>query len=259
MLNKSIGFIGGGRITRIFIERMIETEMLPQTVVVCDTNEKVLDELKTKFPGIEVIAGENKKAAEQDLVFVSLHPPVFVNAIEEIKNAIKPESVIISLAPKISMAKIKEVLNGFERIIRMNPNSPSIIGKGFNPVVYSNSILEMEKKELKILFEIFGESPEVEEPLLETYAVITAMGPTYLQFQFNKLAELALTFGIPETEVKDTLVKMVDGAVSLWANPDYNFEDVYNMVPVKPMVEDEETIKNIYSTKLNAIYNKLKS
>ena len=257
MLNKSIGFIGGGRITRIFIERMIKTDKLPPKVIVSDTNDAVLSELKQKFPVIE--KGNNIDAAGQELVIVSLHPPVFADVMREVKEYIKKDSLLLSLAPKITIAKISEMLNGFDRIIRMNPNSPSIIGEGFNPVVFAEGISSKTKNEMKDLFAVFGNSPEVKESLLETYAVITAMGPTYLQFQFEKISEMAVSFGISGEEVKNTISKMVEGAVQLWANSNYSFEEVYNMVPVKPMLQDEETIKNIYNTRLNEINNKLKS
>lgn len=257
MENKSIGFIGGRRITRILLERMSNAGILNSSVVVSDVNKSVLKDIKNRFANVQVVLNDNKLAAKQDYVFISLHPPVFAKVMEEIKEVISPYAILISLTPKISISKIESILNGFSRIIRMNPNSPSIIGMGFNPIVFSNSITEIEKTELKNLFSLFGDSPEVNESLIESYAVITAMGPTYLQFQINKLAELAVEFGIPSSEVKETLAKMIDGSVKLWANSKYSFEEIYDLVPVKPLADSETLIKDIYRTKLEEIYSKL--
>jgi pyrroline-5-carboxylate reductase len=75
----------------------------------------------------------------------------------------------------------------------MIPNAPSLIHKGYNPVVYSDLISTDEKTSLRELFGTWGEAPEVAEAKLEAYAILTAMGPTYFWFQWLKLQELGAT------------------------------------------------------------------
>lgn len=50
MSNKSIGFIGGGRITRIFLEGWSRANGLPGRIVVSDCNADTLAKLKAHFP-----------------------------------------------------------------------------------------------------------------------------------------------------------------------------------------------------------------
>ncbi len=87
---------------------------------------------------------------------------------------------MISLAPKWTIAKLSGLLNGFTRIARMIPNAPSIAGHGSNPIAYSPSLTAQDRSALAELFAGLGELPEVEEGKLESYALLTAMGPTYL-------------------------------------------------------------------------------
>ena len=58
-----------------------------------------------------------------------------------------------------------------------------------------------------------GDFPEVEEGKLEAYAIITAMGPTYLWFQLCELNELAKSFGLSEKEAAKAISKMTKGAL----------------------------------------------
>ena len=46
MTNKTIGFIGGGRITRIFLEGWKRGGVLPNRIVVSDCNAETLAKLK---------------------------------------------------------------------------------------------------------------------------------------------------------------------------------------------------------------------
>lgn len=258
MLNKSIGFIGGGRVTRILIEALKKTENMPAKVLVSDPDSAILQTLKTNYPSI-ITSNSNSLPAECDVIFISLHPPVFIQTLKEIKEIVKPDSIIISLAPKITIEKIQTELPQSKKIIRLIPNAPSIINKGYNPVVFSDSFIPEEKNALLKLLSIFGQSPEVKEENLEAYAIIAAMGPTYLWFQLFHLEELGLSFGLSKEELEHTIPAMVDGAIETMFNSGLNREEVMNLVPVKPLKESEESIKSIYQNNLSALFAKLKN
>ena len=57
-----------------------------------------------------------------------------------------------------------------------------------------------------------GECPEVAEEKLEGYAVLSAMGPTYLWFQLQALREVAAGFGLSEADIAPAMKRMVCGA-----------------------------------------------
>jgi len=46
MKTKSLGFIGGGRITKIFLQVLANKQIELSSVLVCDTNLEVLNPLK---------------------------------------------------------------------------------------------------------------------------------------------------------------------------------------------------------------------
>lgn len=258
MLNKSIGFIGGGRIVKIILNAMKNKNNMPTNIYVSDSNNEVLSKLKKEFPQI-TISKENSKPAMCDYVFISLHPPVIVQILEEIKETLNPNSILISLAPKFTITKIRSLLNGFNKIVRMIPNAPTFINKGFNPVSYSNSISAEEKKELEDLFGLWGVYPEVEEQNLEAYAIITAMGPTYFWFQLKKLHELGLSFGLHEEDLVDGVSSTIKGAVECFYNSQISRDEVMDLIPVKPLSEFEKSISDNYEQTLTALFNKLKN
>ncbi len=258
MLNKSFGFIGGGRVVKILLNAMQNKGKMPAHIFVSDSNEEVLNKLKNEFPKIN-ISKENTKPAKSDYVFISLHPPVMSQVLEEIKQVLNSNTVLISLAPKFTIAKISSILNGFNKIVRMIPNAPTYINKGYNPVSYSSSISSEEKKELGNLFSLWGEYPEVEEKNLEAYAIITAMGPTYFWFQIKKLHELGLSFGLSEQELESGISSMMKGAVECFYKSGISRDNVIDLIPVKPMSEFEKSISDNYEDTLTALFSKLKN
>ena len=258
MLNKTIGFIGGGRITRIILNGLRRAGRMPDRVVVSDASGEALSALKADFPNVTVAPNDNRRAAANDLVFAALHPPVLKENLGQIASSLRPDAVLISLAPKLTFATLSEGLGGFQRIVRMNPNAPSIVNSGHNPVAFAPVFTPSEKGELKGIFQLLGACPEVPEEQIEAYAVLTAMGPTYLWFQLYELVNLGKSFGLTAEAVESGIANMVRGAVSTMFESGLSPMQVMQLVPRKPFGEEEENIKDIYRTKLTAIYAQLK-
>ena len=258
MTTKSIGFIGGGRITRIMLEGWKKKGFVPAQVVVSDANQQALDALKQKFPNITCVQGDNAKPAASDIVFLALHPPVIKDSLQAIAAALKPTAVLVSLAPKFSVAAMSNLLGGFQRIVRMLPNAPSIVNRGYNPTVFSSAISVEEKAELGELFALLGAFPEMPEATLEAYAIVTAMGPTYFWPQLNTLLELAVSLGMSEQAAKDGVRQMMEGALATMFESNLTFEEYLDLVAVKPLADDQPQIAAIYNTKLTALFEKLR-
>jgi pyrroline-5-carboxylate reductase len=259
MVARAIGFIGGGRVTRIILGGLEHAGQLPPRVVVSDPNVEVLNKLQVRFPTISITPGDNQTPASQELVLVDLHPPAMSAVLTEIKPCLHPDSVVISLAPKLSLARLSASLDGFARIVRVIPNAPSIIGRGYNPVAFSPSLTTAEKETIRTLFLALGEFPEVAEDKLEAYAILTAMGPTYLWFQLYELQTIAESFGLTTEETRTGIAHMVAGAVDTMYRSRLQPAEVMDLVPVKPIGDDEGTIKNLYHAKLEALFAKLKN
>lgn len=259
MTTQSIGFIGGGRVTKIMLNGWKRANKLPGNIIVTDINQEVLETLKKDFPAVKTVINDSTAPAACDVVFIGLHPPVFGEILQKIKTGVKPTTLIVSLAPKISIAKISEGLGGLKNIVRIIPNAPSIVNNGYNPVTFSKDIQSDYKQTVRDLFLPLGELPEVKEDLLEAYALFTGMGPTYFWFQLYELQEIIRSFGISQKAVQEGLLKMLNGTVKTMFESELTPAEVMNLVPVKPLGEEEAAIKGFYQNRLNALYNKIKS
>lgn len=255
-----VGFIGGGRVTRLLLEALRRADGLPKQVVVYDPEGKNLERLSTIVGDRLVKADTNRAVAEAaNWVFLAVHPPIAAEVCGQIKSELKKDAILISLIPTIRLHHLSGMLNGFNRIVRMIPNAPSVIGRGYNPVVYSDALTTGDRSSLVSLFRHWGESPEVPEEHLEAYAIITGMGPTYFWFQWLELERLGSDFGIPKTHLRPAVTAMITGAMELLSRSDLPAEEVLDLIPVHPLKNDEETIRQIFQNRLGSLYQKLKT
>jgi pyrroline-5-carboxylate reductase len=258
MTNKTVGFIGGGRIARIVLEGWKRAGALPPRIVVGDCNAETLAKLKAQFPNIETAPGSSTAAPSQDIVFLAVHPPVMAEVAVGIKGSLKPGALVVSLAPKFTIGKLTELLGGFVRLARVIPNAPSIVNFGFNPVAFGAALTAADKAEVTALLSPLGECPEVAEEKLEAYAVLSAQGPTFLWFQLQALREVVAGFGLSEAEIAPALKRMVCGAARTLLESGLTPTEVMELIPVKPLAEMEAQVTEMYQTRLPAIYQKIK-
>jgi pyrroline-5-carboxylate reductase len=258
MKTKSLGFIGGGRITKIILQAFENSGITFDKIVVTDANPDVLASLKLKFPKITVTTDNLHEVVKNEVVFIALHPPVLMETLAKIKDLVSKDSVLVSLAPKLTIEKMTTALGGFANIARMNPSASAIVNKGVNPIAFSEEMKVETKNGVLELMRSLGSTPVVEEPKIEAYAVISAMGHTYFFFQLQKLKELAVTFGMNEKEANTVITEMLWGTTEVLFNSGLPYNEVADLVPLKPMGEVEETIKGYYDQYLTGIFNKIK-
>jgi len=256
MKKKSIGFIGGGRISKIMLHAFANKHVEFDSITVCDTNEDVLAKLKAEFPSIE-ITHDTDEPASKELVIIALHPPAIMDTLAKIKSIIDKNAFVICLAPKITIEKLSSVLE-VQNIARIIPNATSFINKGYNPVCFSNGFSDSDKLEVLHIFRHLGYTFETDEEKLESYAVISAMLPTYFWFQWDELEKIGLKIGLDSKEVKEAIRETLLGATQLFYNPDLSHEDVIDLIPVKPVAEHEQAIRECFNSKLVPLFEKIK-
>jgi len=251
----SVGFVGCGRITRILLKLLTSRGL--RRVVASDSEDTARARVAGAFPMAEV-TGDNRAAAAQELVFLAVHPPVLKGVLADIAPTLRADAVVVSLAPVLTIAALRELARGFGRFARMIPNAPSLLGQGYNPVAYAAELDAATRQHLGTLFDLWGAHPEVEEATLETYAVLTAMGPTYLWFQLEKLRELGVRFGLSGPAIDEGLAATVRGAAALLLESGLPPGEILDTIPVHPLKEREANIRAVYEELLPALWAKLK-
>jgi pyrroline-5-carboxylate reductase len=108
------------------------------------------------------------------------------------------------------------------------------------------------------LLKILGKTFETDEAKLEGYAIVSAMLPTYFWFQWQEMENLALETGLTAEEAKTAVRLTLKKALKLYFKSGLAPAEVMDLIPVKPIGENEPEIKNILNTKLLGLFAKIK-
>ena len=140
----------------------------------------------------------------------------------------------------------------------MIPNATSYINDGYNPVCFSEGFDKQNKNSILDLLKDLGHTFEVYEEKLESYAIMSAMLPTYFWFQWNYLREIGYKIGLTDSEAEASIHQTLLAAINLMYNSELKPEEVMDLIPVKPIGDHEAQISEIYRNKLTALFEKIK-
>jgi pyrroline-5-carboxylate reductase len=250
-----VGFIGGGRVARVLVGGWRHAGVLPVEILVSEPDDAAFAQLAGLCP--EARRSSMGEAAATAVVFVALHPPVMGPLLPALRPCLGAHAVVVSLAPKIPLSALTAGL-GTVRVARMIPNAPSIIGRGYNPVVFGDRLDAAARESLAALFAPWGAWPEVPERDLEAYAILTGMGPTYYWYQWQALREAAGQFGLSPERTDEALRHMLDGALATLLQSGLPPAGVMDLIPVRPLQAIEESVTAAYGTALPALHAKIR-
>lgn len=256
MKTKSLGFIGGGRAAKILLQAFANKRATFRSIAVYDIGPGALGALKEAFPYIDAVKSP-AEAASGDIVFVALHPPVIAEALTPLKGSFPPGTIGVSLAPKITLGQLAE-FTGVKKWARMIPNAPAYINQGHNPFALSPALDKQEEKMLKDIFGLLGNSFQVKEDLLEAYAIVAAMSPTYFWYQWQCLAELGESFGLSEAACRTALNETIAASARLLFDSSLSYGEARDLIPVRPLQEMEGYVTDFMKEKLSGLYEKIK-
>ena len=143
-------------------------------------------------------------------------------------------------------------------LARLIPNATSYINEGYNPVTFAADCDPAKKQIILDLLKTLGNTFEVSEEKLESYAIMSAMLPTYFWFQWRELGEIGGKIGLTDEESKKSIYETIIASLNLLYKAGLTPSAVIDLIPVKPIGEHESQIAEIYRNKLIGLFEKIK-
>jgi len=127
---QKIGFIGTGNMAQAIIRGMIQTGIIPADQILA-SNRSIgkLQRLVEEFDSIYAATSNEELVENSDIVILSVKPQDLLGAIEPITQSFHDGQVVICLAAGIKMQVLEKHLPQC-RLVRLMPNTPSLIGRG---------------------------------------------------------------------------------------------------------------------------------
>ncbi len=133
-------------------------------------------------------------------VLLAVKPQQTRELLGRFGGAFPPKALVISIAAGVTTAQIEKRLPNGNPVVRVMPNTPSLLGCGMAGVAAGSRASSAQVKSILGLFSSVGKAVQVPEPFLDLLTAISGSGPAYFFRMIEVLTEAGVEGGLePET------------------------------------------------------------
>lgn len=215
-----IGIIGLGNMGEAILTGILSSS-LPYQLFVYDLHADKMKKYKSN-PSI-IIASSLSSLIQECMIFILAVKPNDVQSILEKEKNEFQQKILISIAVGLSQEYYAKILGAQAKVIRVMPNTPALVGHGFNLVHWNQNFSGSEKEICMPLLKSFGEVLEVEENKIDSGSTISGSGPGYIFYIMECFLQAALKFGFTKEEAVKIVKFTFLGSATLAMNSELEF------------------------------------
>jgi pyrroline-5-carboxylate reductase len=216
MLSIKVGFMGAGRMATALARGFVASKIVPVTAIVaCDPSEDARKAFLRETPRASVAEDNAAEIAQADVVFLAVKPQTMNEALSTISGSIRRDALVVSIAAGFTLARLQAALPDGQRVVRVMPNTPCLIGKGASGFALGTHATKSDAKTVESLLSAVGVAFEVPEKLLDAVTGLSGSGPAFVYSMIEALTEGGEAEGLPLELAGELAARTVSGAAEM--------------------------------------------
>ena len=215
MLEKKIGFIGGGNMAKAIIGGLVKSgQVAPSNIWVFDRKAEANEALAREY-GIQAAESAEALAREVDILFGAVKPNVILKVLKDVASQLKKEALVVSIAAGVTLDSLATVLGHDRKIVRVMPNTPALVNEGMTSITPNVLVEQPEIDEVVTIFESFGKAAVVREYLIHSVVGVSGSAPAYVFMFIEAMADAAVLGGMPRAQAYQFAAQAVKGSAQM--------------------------------------------
>ena len=209
-----IGFIGAGRMAQALASGFVRGGLLSaEQIVAADPSADATNEFSRLVPGARVADDNNSVLANADIAFVAVKPQ-FIEAVAAELNTNNFSGTLVSIVAGVPIARLGKLFS-HERIVRVMPNTPALVGSGAAGFSCSPAVEKADREVVAQLLGAVGVAFELDEKLLDAVTGLSGSGPAFVYMMIEALSDGGVRMGLPRTVAAQLAAQTVRGAAAM--------------------------------------------
>ena len=209
MAYSRIGIIGAGVMGEAIIISLLRAGLASNSIVIVEKRVERQEEIVSQY---KVSTGS---ISDCDVVFLLVKPQDLEVTLTSFRDQIQASSLVISFVAGKKISTIEKALDGSQRVIRVMPNTPMTLGKGFCGMSLGSLATEADKKWLELSLSTSSRVITVSEDLQDAITALSGSGPAYLFAMVEAMADAGVRLGLKEAEAREAAKQVLIGAAAM--------------------------------------------
>jgi len=211
MIERTVGFVGAGKMADALVSGMIASgAAAPERLFVADPAEERRSLFAGKL-GANAFADNAELAAACDVLVLSVKPHVVPAVCESIAGVLSAGHLVASIAAGVTLGALGRML-GTERLIRIMPNTPALVGAGAAAYCTGPSATEADAALIEEMLGAVGLCVRVGEEHMDAVTGLSGSGPAYVYLVIEALIAGGQAAGLSEEVAARLAAQTVLGA-----------------------------------------------
>lgn len=214
--NKTVAFLGAGSMAEAMIAGIVQNGQLPKEQVIATnhSNKEKRDALQAKY-GIRTMQNSELPFDQVDVFILAMKPKDAEAALKELSRHTRSDQLVLSVMAGISCAKMEQWLNREQPVIRVMPNTSSIVGESATAVSKGTYATDEHVETAVAILESIGQVYVIDESKMDVFTGIAGSGPAYIYFLMEHIEKAAEEAGMPAEEAREIGAQMIFGAAKM--------------------------------------------
>ena len=258
LMNKmKIGFIGYGSMGSMILNGLLDSNSInANDVVVSNRTTSKLDDLKAKYPEIEISEKNTDLAKKCNPLFLFVNTGEVKNVLDEINQYLIKDAHIIHISAGLSLETLEKVFP--LKITQVIPSLTSEVKEGVSLVCHSEKVNSLEKKFVEDLFNHISQVNVLNEEDMDISTDLTSCSPAFMALIIKKFADFgAQRSSISEKKTEDMVLQTLKGTVKLLTDKEMTFDEVISRVATKGGITEEgvKSLEKDFPAVLENLFN----
>ena len=225
-----ICFIGGGAMATAILAGLAKKQLIdPKNVVASDPYPTQLEKLAGQF-GVNTTQNNIEAIRDRDVIILAVKPQMFPKVSTELRDQLPTEALVLSIMAGVTIAKMSQLL-GHERIVRVMPNTPAIVGKGMSVWTNTEAVSAGQKEQTQLILSALGEEIYVEkENFLDMATALSGSAPAYIFLFMEAMIDAGVHLGFSRPMAEQIVYQNIEGAVTFARESGQHPAQLRNMV-----------------------------
>lgn len=232
---RQIAFIGAGNMTQSIIGGMVKNGYPASAIYASNPSAGKLELLQSRWQ-VNIRHDNNEVANAADTIVLAVKPQLMAEVCRDLHKQVTNlnDKLIITIAAGIRLETYADYLGRQARVVRVMPNTPSLVGKGMSGLLANANVSITDQDFVTTIFQQVGETLWVSnEEQLDIFTAIAGSGPAYFFEFMASLQQAAVALGFNPEHARRIVEQTALGAATMAIDSDLELTELRQQVTSK--------------------------
>lgn len=216
MIQRKIAFIGGGNMAAAIISGLIASGYEKSLITVSAPSEATRTRFRDQI-GIPTTNDNLQAASEAEVIVLAVKPQLMQEVCKGLKGVAEiDKKLFLTIAAGTAVQLYLDILSPSLKIIRIMPNTPSLVGEGMSGLFAHDTITAQDKVFTSDLMSAVGKVVWVsQESEINHVIAVAGSAPGYLFLFLEAMQNKAEALGFESKQARELILQTTKGIVAL--------------------------------------------